>query len=200
MRCRRGFTLIEMLVSVALVLFIMVILSEAFGKGLESFRSLKALGDLEARLRTTAAMLRRDLAAEADLDRHREVSCQPDDLVAPGLVYFNSPGDLVRPFADPPTNQKPRRAFTGRGRFDPSNAPRWAAVPLLADVISFDVEVAAPPDPAGEEFRDLTFDTADWQDHDTDSSHVPVAALRITLRVWEAKTKQARQVTLVQDL
>ncbi len=59
-----AFTLIEMLVSVALVLFIMVILTEAFGKGLESFRTLKAIGDLEARLRSAAAILRRDLAAD----------------------------------------------------------------------------------------------------------------------------------------
>lgn len=64
MRRRPGFTLIEMLVSVALVLFIMVILTEAFGKGLESFRTLKAIGDMEARLRTAAAILRRDLTAD----------------------------------------------------------------------------------------------------------------------------------------
>lgn len=64
MRRKPGFTLIEMLVSVALVLFIMVILTEAFGKGLESFRTLKAIGDMEARLRTAASVLRRDLTAD----------------------------------------------------------------------------------------------------------------------------------------
>lgn len=64
MQRRPGFTLVEMLVSVALVLFIMVILTEAFGKGLEGFRQMKALGDMESRLRTAAAMLRRDLGAD----------------------------------------------------------------------------------------------------------------------------------------
>lgn len=63
-RRRSGFTLVEMLVSVALVLFIMVILTEAFGKGLESFRTLKAVGDMESRLRTAASLLRRDLQAD----------------------------------------------------------------------------------------------------------------------------------------
>ncbi len=64
MRRRAGFTLIEMMVSVALVLFIMVILTEAFGKGLESFRTLKAIGDMESRLRAATDILRRDLAAD----------------------------------------------------------------------------------------------------------------------------------------
>src|SRR5262249_8329080 len=64
MRRRPGFTLVEMMVSVALVLFIMVILTEAFGKGLESFRQLKALGDMEARLRSAAVTIRRDLSLD----------------------------------------------------------------------------------------------------------------------------------------
>src|SRR5262245_45125349 len=71
MRRRTGFTLVEMLVSVALVLFIMVILTEAFGKGLESFRTLKAIGDMEARLRAAASILRRDLAADHFEGRRR---------------------------------------------------------------------------------------------------------------------------------
>lgn len=62
MRRRSAFTLVEMMVSVALVLFIMVILTEAFGKGLESFRTLKGIGDLESKLRAATTVLRRDLA------------------------------------------------------------------------------------------------------------------------------------------
>jgi type II secretory pathway pseudopilin PulG len=71
MRRRSAFTLVEMLVSVALVLFIMVILTEAFGKGLESFRTLKAIGDMEARLRMASSVLRRDLAADHFEGRRR---------------------------------------------------------------------------------------------------------------------------------
>jgi prepilin-type N-terminal cleavage/methylation domain-containing protein len=64
MRRRQGFTLVELLVSMALIIFIMSILSEAFAKGMDTFRSLKALGDLQDKLRTTANVLRRDLAAD----------------------------------------------------------------------------------------------------------------------------------------
>jgi prepilin-type N-terminal cleavage/methylation domain-containing protein len=60
---RRGFTLSELLVSMALIVFIMVILSEAFTTGVQAFRDLKAVGDLNERLRTASAQLRTDLLA-----------------------------------------------------------------------------------------------------------------------------------------
>src|SRR5262245_54057590 len=50
MRRRQGFTLVEMMVALALTVFIMVILSEAFVTGLETFRQLKAIGDMEESL------------------------------------------------------------------------------------------------------------------------------------------------------
>src|SRR5258707_306991 len=61
---RRGFTLVEMLVSMALILFLLAILTEAFSAGMEAFRQLKAIGDMQDRLRSTASILRRDLAAD----------------------------------------------------------------------------------------------------------------------------------------
>lgn len=61
---RPGFTLVEMLVATALILFIMFILTGAFVAGLDSFRQLKAIGDLEAKLRTAATQIRRDLSAD----------------------------------------------------------------------------------------------------------------------------------------
>ncbi len=61
MRRRQGFTLVEMLVTLALVLFIMVILSEAFSAGLGTFRQLKAIGDMQEKLRSVATILRHDL-------------------------------------------------------------------------------------------------------------------------------------------
>lgn len=64
MHRRSGFTITEMLVSMALIMFIMVILSEAFVAALESFRQLKAVGDMETNLRTAATILRRDLQAD----------------------------------------------------------------------------------------------------------------------------------------
>lgn len=62
-RRRPGFTLVELLVSMALIVFIMAIVSEAFVAGLETFRQLKATGDMDAKLRTAATLIRRDLRA-----------------------------------------------------------------------------------------------------------------------------------------
>src|SRR5207237_8415253 len=63
MRRRAGFTITELLVAMALILFIMAVLSEAFVAGLESFRQLKSVGDMDQRLRTAMTLLRRDLDA-----------------------------------------------------------------------------------------------------------------------------------------
>jgi type II secretory pathway pseudopilin PulG len=63
-RPRQGFTLVEMMVVVALTMFIMLILSTAFSTALETFRQLKAIGDMQDQLRTATNMLRTDLAAD----------------------------------------------------------------------------------------------------------------------------------------
>ena len=47
MRKRQAFTLVEMMVSMALVIFIMVLLSQAFVASMQSFRLLKGVGDLK---------------------------------------------------------------------------------------------------------------------------------------------------------
>ncbi len=60
---RAGLTLVEMLIALALSIFIMAIMSEAFVKGIEAFGNFKALADLEQRLRTVANIIRRDLKA-----------------------------------------------------------------------------------------------------------------------------------------
>jgi prepilin-type N-terminal cleavage/methylation domain-containing protein len=60
---RRAFTIPELLVAMALILFIMAILSEAFVAGLDSFRQLKAVGDMQEKLRATTVQLRYDLSS-----------------------------------------------------------------------------------------------------------------------------------------
>jgi prepilin-type N-terminal cleavage/methylation domain-containing protein len=64
MRRGRGFTIVELLVSLALILFLMSILSGAFVAGMKAFRDLKARGDLNERLRAAAGLLTADLAAD----------------------------------------------------------------------------------------------------------------------------------------
>ncbi len=64
MRKRQGFTLVEMMVVMAIILVIMVILSRAFGDSLAMLRKAKGIGDLNEKLRATASILRRDLLAD----------------------------------------------------------------------------------------------------------------------------------------
>jgi type II secretory pathway pseudopilin PulG len=64
MRRRKGFTLVELLVAMALIIFIMYILAEAFSAATAAFRSLKAVGDMNEKLRTTSTILRRYLSAD----------------------------------------------------------------------------------------------------------------------------------------
>jgi prepilin-type N-terminal cleavage/methylation domain-containing protein len=64
MRRRQAFTLVEMLVTIALVTFIMALLTEAFIVGVKTFRDLKALGDMDERLRAANTQLQTDSAAD----------------------------------------------------------------------------------------------------------------------------------------
>jgi prepilin-type N-terminal cleavage/methylation domain-containing protein len=59
---RPGFTLVELLVSMALTLFLMTILVEAFGAGMDTFQGLRALGDVQDQLRSGLNLLKADLA------------------------------------------------------------------------------------------------------------------------------------------
>jgi prepilin-type N-terminal cleavage/methylation domain-containing protein len=58
---RKGFTLIEMLVSVALVLLMMVMFAEIFGLAAESMGLQRAIGDNDQQVRTLTTVIRADL-------------------------------------------------------------------------------------------------------------------------------------------
>lgn len=73
MKRRHGFTLVELLVSMALIIFIMAILSQAFVAALGTFRNLKGQGDLAEKLRSTTQILQHDLAAN-HFDGNRRLS------------------------------------------------------------------------------------------------------------------------------
>ncbi len=70
---RRAFTLVELMVSMALIVFIMTILSAAFGAASKAFRDLKAVGDMAEKLRGVLTLMRRDLAAP-HFDGNRKLS------------------------------------------------------------------------------------------------------------------------------
>lgn len=70
---RRGFTLVEMLVAMALTVFLMAILAEAFVTALETFRQLKGLGDMQQGVRIAFLKLQNDLRAD-HFDGNRKLS------------------------------------------------------------------------------------------------------------------------------
>lgn len=141
MRRRRAFTLVEMLVSVALVLFIMVILSEAFVAGLETFRVLKAIGDMEERLRATTRVIRNDLAAD-HFEGKRRLSDPDFWLTGPPRegffrIWQGQPVLPPPPNVPPPLDSMPQPIFvdnplTREGRLregdDGDRIPSYAAV------------------------------------------------------------------------
>ena len=53
---RPGFTLVEMMVAMGLTIFLMVILSQCFVQGLETFSGLKTIGDMQEELRTAMTL------------------------------------------------------------------------------------------------------------------------------------------------
>ena len=100
---RSGLTLVEMLVALALTVFIMAILSEAFVTGLNAMRKIKALSDMEQKLRSVADVLRRDLQAE-----HFEGARRLSQLTASGRVV---PQSIPNPYVGiTPTGLPPSRA------------------------------------------------------------------------------------------
>ncbi len=86
MRRRNGFTLVELLVAMALIVFILMLLAETFAKALDTFRDLKAIGDMDERLRSAVTILRRDLSAD-----HFEGKRRPSDRDFWGSDYYQGP-------------------------------------------------------------------------------------------------------------
>ncbi|MBY0527741.1 MAG: prepilin-type N-terminal cleavage/methylation domain-containing protein [Gemmataceae bacterium] len=84
---RAGYTIVELLVAMALIMTIMAILSEAFVQGLETFSKLKAIGDMSERLRLASTVLRRDLNAD-----HFEARIRPSDssTIVPASGFFRT--------------------------------------------------------------------------------------------------------------
>jgi type II secretory pathway pseudopilin PulG len=64
MRRRHAFTIVELLVAMALIILIMSVLSQSFVAATASLRDLKALGDMAQRLREARSAIVRDVAAD----------------------------------------------------------------------------------------------------------------------------------------
>lgn len=91
---RRGFTLVELLVAMALVVLILTILAVAFGAATDTFSRLRSMGDMAERLRTANDKLRADLQGE-----HFDTGDSPAPLRLSDIRYnlLTSGGQQVTP-------------------------------------------------------------------------------------------------------
>jgi prepilin-type N-terminal cleavage/methylation domain-containing protein len=84
---RDGFTLVEVLVAMALIIFIMVILAEAFTAGLGTFGTLKSLGDMQERLRAAETLIRDDVV-HRHFDGSQRLSTLANHAPRAGYLYI----------------------------------------------------------------------------------------------------------------
>ena len=62
--CRRGFTLVELLVSMAIIIFMLSIMSQAFVIATTCMQGMKTVGELIDKVRPVMTIMQRDLAAD----------------------------------------------------------------------------------------------------------------------------------------
>ena len=120
---RAAFTLVELLVAMALIIVIMTILSAAFSVSLDTFSQLKAIGDMQEQLRSTSTILRRDLSAhhcQDEADNHVRLSNMPTtaawDGSKKGFFYIRQDSAL--------TSLPPSPTYEG---MDADGIPSWRA-------------------------------------------------------------------------
>lgn len=112
---RRGFTLVEILVALALTIFILSILAQVFVTGADTFRTLKSVGDLNASLRTATTILRNDLSADHFEGKRRLSDAAYWTQGPPDMGYFfldqRNTGSIAQEGVD--ANLIPLRRVTG---------------------------------------------------------------------------------------
>jgi hypothetical protein len=94
-----------------------------------------------------------------------------------------------------------------RGGFDPSNSQLWSATLVVTDVVSFDVRILPDSPGYNTDIGDIV-PVPGWPVHVYDTAlpfspsapPYPIKAVQITLRVWDMKTQQTRQITMIQDM
>ncbi len=119
----------------------------------------------------------------------------PSDL-AQGTRVFTSPSNPLPNFYNSSLGFYWRGSpFTGQP-FDPSFPIPWSATLIATDVVSFDVQILSPQSGVAD-FTDVptgVFDTA------SSTNSYTINAVKVTLRVYDLKTRQTRQVTVIQDM
>jgi type II secretory pathway pseudopilin PulG len=88
MRNRNAFTLVELIVAMALTIFIMLLLSQAFIIAVDTFTGLKAIGDAQENLRAGANALRYDIGQD-HLEGKRRIADANIPTQRPGTGFFS---------------------------------------------------------------------------------------------------------------
>jgi type II secretory pathway pseudopilin PulG len=106
---RPAFTLVELMVAAAVCVLIMAILATAFSLGIDTFRDLKAVGDMMDQLRGAETVIRQDLAAPHLLDTNgtpKKVSSLTYDKIKIQDTVNGNPRFVIDPATtfDPPAN------------------------------------------------------------------------------------------------
>lgn len=142
---RFGFTITELLVSMALIMFMMAILSEAFIAGLDTFRNLKAIGDMDQNLRSAIVSLQRDLQA-LHFDRRRpqrlsELTHAPDT----GFFSIRQLSPSVQEGGATVTDSDPVGgipSFVAAGEWNPRNAAQPNVPVPSGHILHFSIDLA----------------------------------------------------------
>jgi prepilin-type N-terminal cleavage/methylation domain-containing protein len=130
---RRGFTIVELLVAMALIVLIMAVLSEAFVAGLSAFRSLKSIGDMQERMRLAASKMKQDLGSP-HFEAYRRLSDIDPFWQAPSLgngdqVTRNIGGRPQQGFLRVQTPRNPNNPIPTTSLLlegtDPDGIPSW---------------------------------------------------------------------------
>jgi type II secretory pathway pseudopilin PulG len=121
-RRRAGFTLVEILVAMALTVFVLTILAQAFAMGVDTFRTLKAVGDLNESLRTATTMMRSDLAADHFEGKRRlsDTRFKYDGPPQQGYLFLSAPASYI-PETGPDVNRKTGPGTDADGLFSYRN-------------------------------------------------------------------------------
>jgi prepilin-type N-terminal cleavage/methylation domain-containing protein len=93
---RSGFTLVELLVAMALTLFVMTILVEAFGSGMDTFQNMRALGEIQDQLRSAMNLVKSDIVQDHfEGSRHLSDVNFWDEPRREGFFYIRQGSPLV---------------------------------------------------------------------------------------------------------
>jgi hypothetical protein len=135
------------------------------------------------------------------------VACTDNGAAANPLTFF-SPNDLAQGSRtlNPANLANPGVAFS-RGSLNVASLtdlPNIGATQVLSNVVSFNIRAFSP--------SSLSTSTASGTTGDVDlgapypatydfrSATTPISAIQISIRVWDQKTQQTRQTTIIQDM